>query len=272
MDRIGRYELKPYTKYRRDIELVTREGWRKRATHALLEIDVTKARGKITKYKKNTGKSISFTGWIIKCIAQAMSEHKELNAYRQGKKKIAVFEDVDIAIPVEKSTGNEYRPRAYILRKANEKSIIQITDEIRKVQNEKTDESTELLGGNHAFLEKFVLKSPMFLKKIVVFFSRNKGTFKKKYMGVSSVTAVGMKGRFPGSVIPLGGPVSNLFVIGGIIKKPWVVNGKIVPREILNLTLTTDHDLVDGGPLVRFVDRLVELMENGYGLDKLKKS
>jgi pyruvate/2-oxoglutarate dehydrogenase complex dihydrolipoamide acyltransferase (E2) component len=198
-----------------------------------------------------------------------MTEHKEFNSYKQGRKKIVVFDDVDVAIPIEISTENEDRPRAYIMRKVNEKTIFEITKEIRDVQKEKVDESTELLGGNHTSLERFVLKSPLFLKKIVIMFARNKGVFKKKYMGVSSVTAIGMKGRFPGGVIPLGGPVANLFVIGGIIKKPWVVNDKIVPRDILNMTITTDHDLVDGGPLARFVDRLVELMENGYSLDKL---
>jgi pyruvate/2-oxoglutarate dehydrogenase complex dihydrolipoamide acyltransferase (E2) component len=55
-------------------------------------------------------------------------------------------------------------------------------------------------------------------------------------------------------------------VVGGISQKPAVVDGRIEPREILNLTVTFDHDIVDGAPATRFVRRLVELIESGSGL------
>ena len=45
-----------------------------------------------------------------------------------------------------------------------------------------------------------------------------------------------------------------------------MVEGIVEPREILNLTVTFDHDIVDGAPATRFVKRLVELIESGYGL------
>ena len=86
-------------------------------------------------------------------------------------------------------------------------------------------------------------------------------------MGTFGVTAIGMKGRYPGWAIPLGGVTSSIIVVGGINKKPGVVNDKIEIREYLNLTITVDHDIIDGGPLVRFVDRLNELIEEGFGLD-----
>jgi pyruvate/2-oxoglutarate dehydrogenase complex dihydrolipoamide acyltransferase (E2) component len=37
-------------------------------------------------------------------------------------------------------------------------------------------------------------------------------------------------------------------VVGGIAWKPAVVNGRIEPREILNLTVVFDHDVIDGAP------------------------
>ena len=58
-------------------------------------------------------------------------------------------------------------------------------------------------------------------------------------------------------------------MVGGIAWKPAVVEGRIEPREILNLTVSFDHDIVDGGPATRFVKRLVELIESGYGLDEM---
>ena len=77
-----------------------------------------------------------------------------------------------------------------------------------------------------------------------------------------------MKGKFPGWAIPLSGATASTIVVGGINKKPGVVNNKIEIREYLHLTITVDHDIVDGGPLARFVDRLIELIENNYGLEK----
>jgi len=57
-------------------------------------------------------------------------------------------------------------------------------------------------------------------------------------------------------------------VVGGIGRKPGVTaDGHIEVREYLGLTVSADHDVVDGAPLARFVQRLVELIESGYGLD-----
>jgi pyruvate/2-oxoglutarate dehydrogenase complex dihydrolipoamide acyltransferase (E2) component len=47
------------------------------------------------------------------------------------------------------------------------------------------------------------------------------------------------------------------------------VEGQIVPREILNLTVLFDHDVVDGAPVARFVYRLVALIDSGCGLDEM---
>jgi len=48
--------------------------------------------------------------------------------------------------------------------------------------------------------------------------------------------------------------------------KPAVVAGRVEPREMLDLTLPFDHDVVDGAPTARFTKRLVERIEQGYGL------
>jgi len=46
-----------------------------------------------------------------------------------------------------------------------------------------------------------------------------------------------------------------------------VVEGRVEPREILNLTVMLDHEIIDGGPAARFTHRLVELIQSGYGLE-----
>lgn len=267
---LGNYKTIPYSKFRKNIEIVTKEGWLKRSINVFLEIDVTDAKNKIKKYKEKTGEKISFTGWIIKCVSESLSRHKMLNAYRQGRNKIVIFDDVDVAVPVERKSGDESRPRVYILRKANEKTLKEISKEIRNVQKEEIDENIQVLGKNISRFEKFVLDLPIFIKKILMPFVRKRGLFKKKHMGTTGVTAIGMMGNFPGGVISLGGTATTLFVVGGITKKPRLIKNKTKTRDYLNLSVSIDHDIVDGGPIARFVDTLTNLMENSFSLHELK--
>lgn len=101
----------------------------------LLEIDVTTARQAIHDRKTKTGEGLSFTGWIIKCLAQAVSEHKYVHALRQGKRQLVFFDDVDVTIIIERVTDTgEKLPMPYIIRQANEKTVAAIHAEIRAAQ------------------------------------------------------------------------------------------------------------------------------------------
>jgi len=265
MEHLGNYEIKPFTKNRQNVVLVSSEGKRRRNAYALLEIDITKAREIINKIKSEKNEDISFTGWIIKCVAEAVSEHKILNSYRLGRRKFVIFDDVDVSIPVEREVQGKSILTVYIIRKANEKSLNEISKEIRTVQKQEVDPSLQVLGDVSAF-ESLVLHSPTFIKKIGLVLLRRRALLKKKHLGTIGVTAIGMKGRFPGYVIGAGGPVATLIAVGGISKKPGVFDDKIEIREYLHVTIHIDHDLVDGSPLARFTDRFVELLEIGYAL------
>ena len=87
-------------------------------------------------------------------------------------------------------------------------------------------------------------------------------------MGSVGVTAVGMfgQGHSGWGLYPTRHSLD--LVVGSIASKPAVVEGRIEPRQILNLTVAFDHDVIDGAPAARFVKRLVELIESGYGLDE----
>ena len=104
---------------------------------------------------------------------------------------------------------------------------------------------------------------PKFLRRI--FFWRpieRNPFFRKKYAGTVLVTALGMAGKkIAGWAMH---PTSNspVFTIGAIKEKPCVVNKKIVIREILYLSLMIDHSVIDGAPAVRFVARLIEILED----------
>jgi hypothetical protein len=77
-------------------------------------------------------------------------------------------------------------------------------------------------------------------------------------------TSVGMFGNSGGWGV--GMPNHPLAVtIGGIASKPAVVDGRIEIREFLSVTLSFDHDVVDGAPAARFAQRFVRLVEEAYG-------
>lgn len=267
MQRVGTYHIKSFSTSRKNVALIIKEGWKKHTIHSLIEIDVTNGRKQLKNYNMKQGEKLSFTGWVINCAAKALSEHKEINAYRKGRNKIIFFDDVDVPIPVERTFNGEKIPMAYVLRKANEKNLIEISREIRTVQKQKVDGSKQVLGQEFTLLEKIAFKSPMLIKKILLIILKHNPKLRKKHMGTLGVTAIGMKGNFPGWIIPLGGTTTILFVIGGITKKPGVIeNDVIAVREYLHLTVAFDHDLIDGGPLVRFLDRFIDLCDDGYGI------
>jgi pyruvate/2-oxoglutarate dehydrogenase complex dihydrolipoamide acyltransferase (E2) component len=91
----------------------------------------------------------------------------------------------------------------------------------------------------------------------------------KQYSGTCLVTAVGMFGHGGGWGLGFLAMHTLCLTVGGIAQKPGVVEGRIEIREYLSLTITFDHDIVDGAPAARFAQRLKELLESGFGLDSL---
>jgi pyruvate/2-oxoglutarate dehydrogenase complex dihydrolipoamide acyltransferase (E2) component len=59
-----------------------------------------------------------------------------------------------------------------------------------------------------------------------------------------------------------------VLTVGGIVEKPGIVDGRIELREYLSLTISFDHDIVDGAPAARFAAHLKQLIECGYGLSE----
>ena len=81
-------------------------------------------------------------------------------------------------------------------------------------------------------------------------------------MGNVVITSVGMMGKLNGWFIHRSvHPIS--FGIGSVLKKPVVIHDEIKIREILNMTILVDHDLIDGASMVRFLNDLTREIENG---------
>lgn len=52
----------------------------------------------------------------------------------------------------------------------------------------------------------------------------------------------------------------------GIVERPIIIKGKLENREHICLTVSADHNIVDGAPTSRFVCKLKTLISNGIPL------
>jgi pyruvate/2-oxoglutarate dehydrogenase complex dihydrolipoamide acyltransferase (E2) component len=133
------YKLVPFPKIRRAYMDVLREGQRKPMIHALLEVDVTKARQSLRDHKANTGEALSFTAFIVTCLAKAVDEHKSMQAYRQGRKQLILFEEVDVNTQIEREMDGHKVVMPCIIRAANSKTFRAIHQEIGQAQAPEQD-------------------------------------------------------------------------------------------------------------------------------------
>ncbi|MHA2055113.1 MAG: 2-oxo acid dehydrogenase subunit E2 [Candidatus Hodarchaeales archaeon] len=268
MNDIGEYNIKDFPRNRLGIVDYLDEAQKRHIITGLFEVDITKAREVIKKSKNENGTKISFTGWICWCIGQIIENKKEIHAARKGRKKLVIFDDVDISVQIERLVKGKKIPLPYVLRKVNHKSVLEITQEIRSVQNQTFDDQDIQVLGNRRrlrFMARIGINFPKFIRAL--FWKRvvwNPFTM-KKVSGLISVTSVGMYGNHLGWAIPLSGfPIS--IAIGGIGKKPGIVNDTILIREYLALTLQFDHDIIDGAPATRFSADLIDYLETAKGL------
>ena len=107
----------------------------KHHVRALVELDVTEARSKMVSLEIE-GKKVSFNAWLIKCIGETISQNKLIHAMRKGKRKVVIFNDVDISVMIEREIDGEKVPLPFVVRQVDKKSISEISNEIEggKVQ------------------------------------------------------------------------------------------------------------------------------------------
>jgi pyruvate/2-oxoglutarate dehydrogenase complex dihydrolipoamide acyltransferase (E2) component len=241
-----------------------------RPTHSmfgLLEVDVTVSRQFIAAHKVHTGETLSFTGFLTYCLACAVDEDKAVQAYLKGHKKFVLFDDVNVGLMVERQVGETRTLTGHVIRGANHKSYREIHQEIRSVQSAPVSPTSEIPSW---FRSAMLLPWPLsnLVKAILSMATRRDPTIPVSMQGTVGITAVGMFGKgHSGWGLEATRHTLDL-VVGSTSWKPTIVEGRIEPREILNLTVVFDHDVIDGAPAARFTRRLVELIESGYGLGK----
>lgn len=234
--------------------------------YGLLEVDVTIPRQLIAEHKAQTGETFSFTGFLVSCLARAVDENKEVQAYLKGRKQLVIFDDVNVGVMIEHTDGEKSGLMGHTIQGANHKTYRQIHDEIRAAQSAPLPPRRGMPGWF-----RFAISLPWPLSRVVkamlAWATRRDPAIRVAAAGTTFVTAVGMFGKGHSGWGIATTPHSLGLVVGSMLWKPAVVEGRIEPREILHLTVLFDHDVVDGAPAARFTRRLLELMESGYGLD-----
>lgn len=243
-------------------------GQGKHFVKALLEVDVTDAWTAI-RQSRRAEKKISFSAWLIKVIADCVALHPQVAGINQaGRSRVIVFDEVDIAIVVEKEVNATLVPLPYVIRNAERKSVFEIHDEIEDAKAQAVvDESGYVLGKDSGRLGLQIYTAlPQWLR-LVLFraFVLNKPQRVKATMGTVMITTVGMVGHSHGWIMP--STMHNLcLALGSLNEQPRVHKGEIEKRSVLHITVLIDHDVVDGMPAARFIDDLVVKLEAGYGL------
>lgn len=231
----------------------------------LLEVDVTAPRQFIEQHKQRSGETLSFTGYLVLCLGRAVSENKEVQAYRKGSKQLILFDDVDVGIMVEHKAGEKRGLMGYVVRAANRKTYRQIHEEIRSVQSAPLPANRGLPPW---FRRAMLLPWPFsaWFKSILRYMQHQNPAMFISMGGTVSITSVGMfgEGHRGWGIFP--GPEALGLVVGSIAREPACVEERIELREVLHLTVVFDHNIIDGAPAARFTRRLIELIESGYGL------
>jgi len=190
-----------------------------------IEIEMDKAlefRKQINASVKEEEK-VSVNDVIVKVAAMASLKHPFVNSsYRDDK--IRFYEDADIGVAVAIDEGL-ITP---VVRGANRKGIIEISREIK-----------EMAGR-----------------------AREKKLQPEEYTGATfSISNLGMFGikEFTAIINP---PEAAIFAIGAAKPTAVVENGEIVVRNVMSVTMSCDHRVIDGATGAKFLQTFKQMLEN----------
>lgn len=188
-----------------------------------LDIDMDNAIAARKSINSDEGVKISFNDMVVKAVAMSLRKHPAVNSAWMGD-FIRRNDHIHIGVAVAVEDGL----LVPVVRFADSKGMTQIGDEVKelagKAKNKKLQPSE--WEGN-------------------TFTISNLGMF-----GIESFTAI---------VNP---PDSCIMAVGGIKQVPVVKDGQIVPGNVMKITLSCDHRVVDGASGAAFLQTFKSYMEN----------
>jgi pyruvate/2-oxoglutarate dehydrogenase complex dihydrolipoamide acyltransferase (E2) component len=224
--------------------------------HGLIEVDVTGAMRKL----KDTDDS--FTAFVVATVGRAAALHPEVHAYRDWLGRVVTHRYVDATTLIEVDSDGGSFPLAYLIRDADVRTVSEISDEIRGI---KRNPSSSVTGRRLARLAPFAGRVPGLAWLTYQVMSRS--TRMRAISGTVAISSVGMFGAGSGHGIGFPTVLSLSVLVGGRTRRPVVDGEQVTVGDVLDLTITFDHNIVDGAPAARFVADLQELLTTAAVLD-----
>lgn len=230
---------------------------RKSTIHSIAEVDITEPRRMLREHFENTGEKLSFTGYIVYCLARAVKQFPRVNSFRR-RNRLIILEDITISVLVEREFMGEKYPEPMIIKGTQDLGYRDINNRIREAKKKNEGLIGDLSG--HSWIRLI----PGFLLRFFVRIAERNIKLARQY-GKIAVTAVGMFSREPVWFIPHGS--GTILITVGSIEKRMVYNGEnYSEREFLCITGSFDHDIVDGAPAARFMNLFLETVRSGIYL------
>jgi len=188
-----------------------------------MEVDMDNAIAARKAINSVDGVKVSFNDMIIKAVAAALRKHPKVNADWMGE-SIRYNNHIHIGVAVAVEEGLVVP----VVRFADTKGIAQLGSEIKDLAGRARDKKIkpeEMQGGTFAV--------------------SNLGMY-----GIEDFTSI------------INPPNGCILSVGQIKETPVVKNGQIVPGNVLKLSLSCDHRVVDGAVGSAFLQTLKQLIEN----------
>jgi len=193
------------------------------------EVDATRlveARTQLKEaFAQSLGFSIGYNDLLIAICARALREQPHMNCRLEGD-QIRLLDEVHVGLAVDTERGL----LVPVVRNADTLRVVDIARRLRELvarAREGKSSPEELTGG----------------------------TFTITNLGMYDIDAFT-------PIINL--PECAILGVGRISEQPAVVNGQVVARQRMWLSLTFDHRLVDGAPAARFLQRIAQLVQEPY--------
>ena len=253
------YNIQPFPRSRELLIDGFNMAAKRHIVHGFLEVDVTIPRTILKKTSGSDSRPLSFTGFVIASFARAIAVDPAVQAYRDLRNRLITFHDVDISTVVEPRPGMQ--PIPHIIRNANTLTVREISEEIRSVQADPHP------WGQFEKSVGLITRLPRFIRVLFFRSLKLKPDWVKQVEGTAEVSSFGMFGKRPGWGIGFLNVHTIGLWVGGIANQPMAYQGKIALRECLHLTVSLDHDIVDGAPAARFASTFADLLESGAALE-----
>ncbi len=170
-----------------------------------------------------TGSKVSYNDLVIKAAAAALRQHPKVNSSWLGD-KIRINHHIHIGVAVAVDEGL----LVPVVRFADSKTLRHINSEVKEFAQKAKDKKLQPADWEGS-----------------TFTISNLGMY-----GIEEFTAI------------INPPDACILAVGGIMQKPVVKNGIVVPGNVMKVTLSCDHRVVDGATGADFMRTFKGLMEN----------